>query len=450
MPKDVKIKKGLSLNLVGDAEKSIVDAPVSKTYSIKPPNFHSVVPKMLVKEGAKLSIGDELFFSKYAEETRFVSPVSGTLKEIVRGAKRKVLELIITPDVEQVYRDFGKTNPLKATSEEVKAKVFSSGLGVFINQRPYDIIANAADTPKAIFVSTFNTAPLGADFALVLKDRMNFFQTGINVLSKLTTGKVFIGVDASEANAFKNVQNAEILNVSGPHPAGNVGVQINEVSPINAGERVWTVRPEDVAIIGELFDTGKFNATRTVALVGNAVEEGARKYYRTKIGAEVKSIIGEHPTDGVRVISGDVLTGQAIHADGYINYYANELTLIPEGNQYRMFGWLPFKDNHIHSASKTSLSWLFPNKKYEVNTNLNGEERALVVTGEMEEVMPLDVYPMQLIKACMAGDIEKMESYGIYEVAPEDFALIDYTNTSKLEAQEIIRQGLDLMITEVG
>ncbi len=450
MPKDVKIKKGLNLNLIGDAEKSIVDSPVSKTYSIKPTNFHSVVPKMLVKEGAHLKAGDELFFSKYAEETRFVSPVSGVLKEIVRGAKRKVLELIIEPDVTQVYKDFGKTDPLKSSTEEVKAKVFASGLGAFINQRPYDIVANATDSPKAIFVSTFNTAPLGADFGVILKDRMSFFQTGINVLTKLTTGKVYVGVDANEANAFKDVQNAELLNVSGPHPAGNVGVQINEVSPINAGERVWTVRPEDVAIIGELFDTGKFNATRTLALAGNAVEESARKYYRTKIGAEVKSILGDHNTDGVRIISGDVLTGQAIQADNYINYYANELTLIPEGNDYRMFGWLPFKDNHIHSASKTSLSWLFPKRKYNVNTNLNGEERALVVTGEMEEVMPLDVYPMQLLKACMAGDIEKMESYGIYEVAPEDFALIDYTNTSKLEAQDIIRQGLDIMITEVG
>lgn len=450
MPKDVRIKKGLNLNLVGEAEKSIVDAPVSKTYSVKPTNFHSVIPKMLVKEGASLKAGDELFYSKYAQDTRIVSPVSGILKEIVRGEKRKVLELIIEPDATQVYKDFGKSDPLTSSSEEVKAKVFASGLGALINQRPYDIIVNAEDTPKAIFVSTFNTAPLGANFSVILKDRINFFQTGINVLTKLTNGQVYLGVDAKEANIFKEVQNAEILNVSGPHPAGNVGVQINEVSPINAGERVWTVRPEDVAIIGELFDTGKFNATRTLALVGNAVEQSARKYYRTKIGATVKSILGNHDTEGIRVISGDVLTGHTISANGYINFYSNELSLIPEGNDYRMFGWLPFKDNHIHSASKTSLSWLFPNKKYNVNTNLNGEERALVVTGEMEEVMPLDVYPMQLLKACMAGDIEKMESYGIYEVAPEDFALVDYTNTSKLEAQDIIRQGLDLMITEVG
>lgn len=450
MPKDVKIKKGLNLNLVGEAEKSIVDAPISKTYSIKPPNFHSVVPKMLVKEGAQLKAGDELFFSKYAEETRFVSPVSGVLKEIVRGEKRRVLELIIEADENQQYKDFGKTDPLTASNEEVKTKVFASGLGAFINQRPYDIIANAKDTPKAIFVSTYNTAPLGADFALILKDRMSFFQTGINVLTKLTPGTVYLGVDAREANAFKEVENAEILHVSGPHPAGNVGVQINEVSPINAGERVWTVRPEDVAIIGELFETGKFNPVRTIALVGNASEESSRKYYRTKIGAEVRTIIGSQTTENVRVINGDVLTGHAIDAEKHINYYANELTLIPEGNEYRMFGWLPFKDNHIHSAAKTSLAWLFPNKKYNVNTNLNGEERALVVTGEMEAVMPLDVYPMQLIKACMAGDIEKMESYGIYEVAPEDFALVDYTNTSKIEAQDIIRQGLDLMITEVG
>ncbi|MGM0635623.1 MAG: Na(+)-translocating NADH-quinone reductase subunit A [Bacteroidota bacterium] len=447
MPKDVKIKRGLKLNLKGEADKILKDAPQSKTYAIKPDDFHSVVPKMVVKEGAKVKAGDELFYSKYSDQTRFVSPVSGTLKEIVRGAKRKILEIVIEADNEIEYRDFEVVDPEKSDAEKVKNHIFSSGCGAFLHQRPYDVVADFNDTPKAIYVSAISTAPLSASVEFVLKNKMEFFQKGIDVLTKLTEGKVYLGVDAHSASDLKKVENVELLNVSGPHPAGNVGVQIHETEPMNAKERVWTVNPEDVAIIGELFATGKFNAERILAVTGNAVED--RVYYKTLIGAEVKSILKDKP-ENARIISGNVLTGEAVNYDGYIGFYPNELTVIPEGNNYRMFGWLPFKDNHIHSMSKTSLSWLFPNKKYEVNTNLNGEERALVVTGEMEEVMPFDIYPMQLIKACMTGDIEKMENLGIYEVIPEDFALVDYINTSKIEAQDIIRQGLDLMITEVG
>jgi Na+-transporting NADH:ubiquinone oxidoreductase subunit A len=338
-------------------------------------------------------------------------------------------------------------NPLQMDGDKVKEHVFSSGLGTFIMQRPYDVLADAEDTPKAIFVSAFDTTPLSASHEFILKDKMNFFQTGLNALTKLTPGKVYLGVDAASNGAVHQVENVEVVKISGPHPAGNVGVMIQKIDPINQGERVWTIKPEDVARIGQLFDTGKFNSERIVAVAGNAAV--APKYYKTHIGAEIKSLVEERP-DNTRIISGNVFTGQKVEYDGYLNYFSNELTLIPEGNQHRMFGWLPFKDNHIHSMSKTSLSWLFSNRKYEVHTNLNGEERALVVTGEMEEVMPMDIYPMQLLKACMAGDIEKMEALGIYEVIPEDFALIDYTNTSKIEAQDIIRQGLDLMLTEVG
>lgn len=444
---DVKVKRGLKLNLKGEAEKLMINAPVPETVAVQPPNFHSIVPKMLVKEGAKLKVGDELFYSKYSDKTRFVSPVSGTLKEIVRGEKRRVLRLVITLDNEQEFKKFPVLDPLKTDAEEVKSLIFSSGLGPFVMQRPYDVLANAEDTPKSIFVSAFDTAPLSASQEFILKNKMNYFQTGLNALTKLTSGKVYFGVDATSTGALNSMQNVEMVKISGPHPAGNVGVMIQKIDPINQGERVWTVKPEDVARIGELFETGKFNADRIIAVAGNAAK--SPKYYKTIIGAEIKSIIEDKP-ENTRIISGNVFTGQKVDYDGYINYHANELTLIPEGNQHRMFGWLPFKDNHIHSMSKTSLSWLFTNKKYDVNTNLNGEERALVVTGEMEEVMPMDIYPMQLLKACMAGDIEKMEALGIYEVIPEDFALIDYTNTSKIEAQEIIRQGLDLMLTEVG
>lgn len=448
MSNDIRINKGLTLRLKGEAEKVLVDAPRFKTYAVKPPDFHAVIPKMVVKEGAKVQAGDELFFSKYTGEVRFTSPVSGTLKEIKRGEKRRILEVVIEADASDSYREFGTMDPLSADADAVKARILESGGGAFLNQRPYDIPADPKDTPKAIFVSALNTAPLSADVEFILKDRLEAFQAGLNALSRLTPGKVHVSVAGNGAGTFSGLQNVEIHKVFGPHPAANVGVQIHKIDPINAGERVWTIKPEDVANIGDLFLTGRFTAVRTVAVCGSEAKD--RKYYRTIIGAPVAELIGDVSTKDVRIISGDVLTGTQVNRDQYLGFFPNELTLIPEGNKYRMFGWLPFTYNNIPSNSRTSLTWMFPKKKYEVNTNLHGEERALVVTGEMEEVLPMDLFPMQLLKACMGADIEKMENLGIYEVAPEDFALIDYVNTSKIEAQEIIRLGLDLMITEVG
>ncbi|MCM8569051.1 Na(+)-translocating NADH-quinone reductase subunit A [Gramella jeungdoensis] len=447
MSKDIRIKRGLTLRLEGEAEKELIKAPRSKTYAIKPPDFHTVVPKMVVKEGAKLLAGDEIFYSKYTDQIRFTTPVSGVLKEIKRGDKRRILEVIIEADPENVYRDFGKMDAAKADAKDVKERILESGCGAFIYQRPYDIVADPADTPKAIFISAATTAPLAADKGFIIKDKIEAFQEGINALRKLTPGKVHLCVDDSSAEYLKNIQGVELHHVKGPHPAGNVGIQIHKIDPINRGERVWTVGVEDVAIIGNVFLTGEYRAERTIAVTGSEAEN--RKYFQAIIGANVADFIGE-VSDSVRIISGDVLTGTQLSNGQHICFHDNEVTMIPEGDNYRLFGWLPFTYNNIHSNSRTSLSWLFPNKKYTPTTNLNGEERALVVTGEMEEVLPMDVYPMQLIKACMAGNIEKMENLGIYEVAPEDFALVEYVNTSKLEIQEVIRLGLDLMITEVG
>ncbi|AVR45543.1 NADH:ubiquinone reductase (Na(+)-transporting) subunit A [Christiangramia fulva] len=448
MSKDIRIRRGLTLRLEGEAEKELVQAPRSKTFAIKPPDFHSVVPKMVVKEGAKLLAGDEIFYSKYTGEVRFTSPVSGVIKEIKRGEKRRILEVIIEADAENSYRDFGKMDASTADAKDVKQRILDSGCGAFINQRPYDIIADPKDTPKAIFISAVTTAPLAGDKGFIIKDKIAAFQEGVYALQKLTPGKVHLCVDDNSAQYLKDIKGVEIHHVKGPHPAGNVGVQIHKIDPINQGERVWTVGVEDLAIIGNVFLTGQYRAERTIALVGSEAEN--RKYYTTFIGANVTDIIGKEVSEEVRIISGDVLTGTQLSNNQYVGFFDNEVSLIPEGNKFRMFGWLPFTYNNIHSNSRTSLAWLFPNKKYNPTTNMNGEERALVVTGEMEEVLPMDIYPMQLIKACMAGNIEKMENLGIYEVAPEDFAAVEYTNTSKLEIQEVIRLGLDLMITEVG
>lgn len=447
MSKDIKVKKGLNLRFKGEAEQTLVEAPKSKTFAIKPPDFHAVVPKLVLKEGAKVQAGEVIFFSKYNEAVKFSSPVSGTIVEVVRGAKRRVLEIVIEADAVNFYKEYGTMSAESSDAEAVKTRIFESGCGAFIKQRPYDIVANPEDAPKAIYISAYNTAPLAADPEFILQDQKAEFQEGIKALKKLTAGKVYLAVNKKSSN-LKDIQDVEILNVSGPHPAGNVGVHVHETEPINGGDRVWTVGPEDVAIIGRLFLTGKFDAKRTIAVVGADAKD--KKYFRTLLGTNVSALVGEVNESVSRIISGDMLTGLRLTNNQFVGFYDNTVTVIPEGNNYRMFGWLPFTYNNIHSMSKTSLSWMFPNKKYDVNTNLNGEERALVVTGEMEEVMPLDVYPMQLLKACMTGDIEKMENLGIYEVIPEDFALVDYVNTSKIEAQEIIRLGLDLMITEVG
>lgn len=446
MSKDIRVRKGLDLKLKGDADKQFLKASPSKVYALKPADFHAVVPKLVLKEGAAVKAGEPVFYSKYDEKVKFVSPVSGTITQILRGAKRRILEVQITPDGSGGAIKHNTVNPDNASSDQIKELLLESGCWPFLIQRPYSIMASSEDTPKSIFISAYTTAPLAGDADFIVSDKLEAFQAGVTALSKLTTGAVHIGVGAS--TVLSSIKDAQIHKVKGPHPAGNPSVQIQHIDPINPGERVWTIGAEDVATIGNLLLTGHFVPERTVALTGTGVEEEKRKYYKTILGANVASIIGHVNTDETRIISGDVLSGDKLSNDQFINYYHNTLTLIPEGNHYTLFGWLPFTRNDVPSNAGTSFAKFFGKKS--VDTNLNGEDRALVVTGEMEDVMPLDIYPMQLIKACMAGDIDKMESLGIYEVAPEDFGLIDFTNTSKLEAQEVIRLGLDLMITEVG
>ena len=450
MSKDIQIRNGSNLNLEGEANKILVDIPVSKTFALNPDDFFNITPKLIVKEGDSVKKGSPLFFSKQNPRIHFVSPVAGEVTVIVRGAKRKILQVVITSDGsnEVVSHEISDLESLDA--DAVKEIILKSGSWPFIKQRPYGIIANPDDLPNAIFVSTFNTAPLGADFQYILEKKHDNFKTGLTVLNSLVDQAVFLGIDASFSKPFEDIKNVQKYNISGPHPAGNLSLHIQELSPINMGDKVWTVNAEDVANIGSFVKTGVQDLKRTIALVGSAIKYP--KYFSVNIGIELSQMLSEATIteDQVRCINGNVLSGSTSHENGYLGYYNNTVSVIPEGNGYRMFGWLPFKDNHILSLSNTSFSKLFNKKGFSVNTNLNGEERALVVTGEMEKVFPLDLFPMQLIKACMIEDIEKMEALGIYEVVPEDFGLIDYANTSKLEAQEIIKQGIELMINEVG
>ena len=381
----------------------------------------------------------------------FPSPVSGTIKEIVRGERRKVLEIHIAPAQEQTFKDYGKKNVNEMQGEDIKAHLLSSGCWPFIKQRPYDVIANPDGKPKAIFVSACKTNPLAPDYDYVLKGKEQALQTALTALSKLTTGKVHVSVfKDSSLSPFRNLKDIVVHNVSGPHPAGNVSTQIAQISPINKGEVVWVVTPQDLVVIGELFLTGKLNLTRTVALTGARIEKP--HYVTVLAGAQISGVVGSQVKDAAntRVISGDVLTGTQVNETGFLGFYDDQITAIPEGNDYDLFGWAKPITNKVSLTRSLTFSWLNPKKKYNLNTNTNGEHRAFVVTGMYEEVFPLDIYPMQLLKACLYKDLDELENLGAYEVAPEDFALTEFVCVSKQPHQQIIRDGLDLMMAELG
>ena len=445
---EVKIRRGANIKLKGSADKVISDAPAEETYALKPSDFPNVVPKLLLKEGAEVKAGTALFYDKNDDRIRFTSPVSGEIAEIRRGEKRKIMEVVILADKEIRYEDFGTTDLASMDRQAVIKKLLDSGVWPFIRQRPYDVIADPSSQPKAIFISAFNTAPLGEDYDFIMHRQNEIFQAGIDVLTKLTDGKVHLNINGAikADDTFLNVGNVQINKFYGPHPTGNVGVQIHHVDPINKGEVVWVVNPQDVAIVGKLFKEGKFDASRTIALCGSMVK--APKYFKTRMGASVKNLLSDQLNEGnARVISGNVLTGHKIEANGYLGFYDNEISVIPEGGNDQFMGWLaPGFDKF--SLSKTFFSWLMPGREYDLNTNMNGEERAFVVTGEYEKVFPMDIYPVHLLKAILIEDIELMENLGIYEVAPEDFALAEYACTSKINAQEIVRNGLNLVKKE--
>ena len=451
MSNDIRIRKGLDISLLGSAERQTKELPLASLYCLKPSDFHLVIPKLVAREGAVVKAGDTIFYDKRDERVLFPSPVSGTITEIIRGERRKILEIRITPDNVQSFQDFGKKNVVDLSAEQIKAHLLQSGCWPFIKQRPYDVIANPDGQPKAIFVSACKTNPLAPDYDYVLKGKEQALQTALTALSKLTTGKVHVSVfKDSSLSPFRNLKDIEIHNVSGPHPAGNVSTQIAHISPINKGEVVWVVTPQDLVVIGELFLTGKLNLTRTVALTGSQVEN---PHYVTAIaGAQISGVVGAQVKDATntRIISGDVLTGHKVDEKGFLGYYDDQITAIPEGNDYDLFGWAKPISNKVSLTRALTFSWLNPKKKYNLNTNTNGEHRAFVVTGMYEEVFPLDIYPMQLLKACLYKDLDELENLGAYEIAPEDFALTEFVCVSKQPHQQIIREGLDLMMAELG
>ncbi|WP_392348610.1 Na(+)-translocating NADH-quinone reductase subunit A [uncultured Polaribacter sp.] len=449
MSKDIRIKKGLDIKLVGVAEKNTTKSSQSSVYAVKPEDFHGITPKLVAKEGADVKAGDTLFYSKSDERILFPSPVSGKVTEVIRGARRKVLALKIAADTTQVYKDFGTKDADAMSAEEVKNHLLASGCWPFVKQRPYDVVANPNQAPKAIFISAYASAPLAADLEYTLAGKEAELQAAITAVSKLTEGLVHVSVGANTTSPLANLKGIELHKVSGPHPSGNVGTQIAKLDPINKGEVVWVITPQDLVVIGELLLTGKLNVSRTVALTGSQFSKPA--YVTAISGASIADVTANNLNDdNTRIISGNVLSGKEVKADEFLGYYDNQITAIPEGDDYEFFGWNKPIFNKISTSRALTFSWLTPKKKYDLNTNTNGEHRAFVVTGSYEEVFPLDIYPMQLLKAFMYKDLDEMEALGGYEVAPEDFALTEFVCVSKQPHQKIIREGLDLMREELG
>ena len=450
MSKIIKLKKGLDINLQGKAAESLVELPLANEYAVSPLDFENVTPKLLVKVGDKVKAGEPLFFDKNNPRVLFTSPVSGTVSAVNRGEKRKVLNVTVAADAQQESAEFALLDLQKATREEVIETLLKSGLWTMILQRPYGIVANPADEPKAIFVSAFDSAPLAADMNFALKGEKENLQKGLEVLSKLSGGKVHLSVKANAEGEMTSLKGAEIHTFEGKHPVGCVGVQIHHIDPIAKGDIVWTVAIQDVAAIGRLFSTGKVDLHKVVALAGSEVEKP--QYYRIINGAPIASIVDgnikkQAEGDSVRIIAGNVLTGKKVAADGFISATATQITVIPEGDKYEMLGWIAPRFNKF-SVSRSYFSWLCPKKEYKLDTNVNGGVRAFVVTGLFEEYLPMDIYPMYLFKAIMANDIDKMENLGIYEIVEEDVALCEFVDPSKTEIQQLVRDGINLMIKE--
>ena len=448
MSKEIRLKKGLNINLLGEADKVYASVKPTDNFVVKPTDFHGLTPKLAVKVGDKVKAGTALFFDKYNDKINFCSPVSGEVTAIVRGAKRKILEVVLKADVEIAYEAFTTDTADSLSREQIIERMLKAGVWPFIRQKPYDTIANPIDMPKAIFISAFNTAPLTIDNDFALYGMDELFQKGLDYIVKLTSGKTHLNIDGdtNASKVFTEAKGVEINKISGAHPAGNVGVQMHHIDPINKGEVVWYLEPQDVIAIARLFTEGKYDVSRIIAVGGSQVAKP--RYYRTIAGASIANLLADNLKDGEnRIISGDILSGQQIDKDGALGFYHTTITAIEEGKEQEFLGWI-LPGTHKFSASKTFLSWLMPSKKYALNANMHGEERAYVMTGEYEKVLPMDIYPTHLIKAIMIEDIELMENLGIYEVSPEDFALCEFVCTSKIEVQTIIRNALELVRKE--
>ncbi|MCB0516445.1 MAG: Na(+)-translocating NADH-quinone reductase subunit A [Chitinophagales bacterium] len=446
MSQTFKLQKGFDINIKGFPQTDTKKHYHSQTYAIKPTDFKGIapIPKLEVAVGEEVLAGDPLFFDKSNPDIKFCAPVSGEVMEIKRGAQRAISEIIILADKETRFRSFSPVN--LGDKKAVIARMMEAGVWVMLKQRPFGVLADPNEVPRDIFVSAFDSSPLAPDYSLVVKNQVSALQAGIDVLNTLTSGKVYLGLNKKQSavSEFQNLQKVEKYYFDGPHPAGNVGVQIHHIKSINKGDVVWTIDLQDLIILGRLFKENKFDTQRIYTLAGSAAKSPT--YFSSYIGANVGELLKTQlENKDTRVISGNCLTGKKIDPNDFLNFYSNQLCLIKEGDQYELFGWL-LPSYPRPTISRTFWNGLFPsNRSFDVNTNMHGEKRALVVTGEYEKVLPMDVYPQQLIKAILSNDLDLMEGLGIYEVLEEDLALCEFVCTSKTPVQHILRDGLSMM-----
>ena len=453
MSDHIKLKKGLDLPISGAALCKVTKTVAADVVAVKPTDFRGIVPRLLVHEGDPVKAGTPLFADKTNTDIVFVSPVSGTVEAVVRGEKRKLLAVTVKSDGKGESENYSFPKAAQLDREGAVKVLLSSGLWPCIKQRPYGVVANPSVKPKAIFISAMSTAPLAADLDFALAKDFEALQAGVELLGLLTDGGVHVSLSAKNfaGSDFHKLKGVVFHTFEGPHPAGNVGVQINHISPINKGEAVWTVDLFLVASIGRLLTKGVCDLSRTIAVAGPAAVNPS--YVEVPCGVSMKALAEYFSTEkgDVRVISGNVLSGENVGPDGYLGFFDNLVSVLPEGNHFEMFGWCkPFRLKKF-SVSRSYWSWLSSGKKkYDMDTNTNGEERAFVVSDVYGKVLPMDIYPVYLLKAILAGNIEKMEELGIYEVLEEDFALCEFVDPSKIEIQEIVRSGIELMMKEMA
>ena len=441
----IKLRKGLDINLQGKAEEKKIQLKSNGKFALVPDDFEGVTPKVVVKEGDKVKAGDALFVNKQYPDVRFASPVSGTVREVVRGERRKVLCIKVDADAQQEFTDFGKRDVGSLSGEQVINALLEAGLFGYINQLPYAVSTNPSVQPKAIFVSALRDKPLAADFEYEVQGQEQDFQTGLSALSKIA--KTYLGVGVG--SKLEGMKDVDVNVFDGKCPAGNVGVQVNHLDPVNKGEVVWTIGdPTVVLFIGRLFNTGKVNLTRTVALCGSEINSPA--YVDMLVGEELSTLLSNSYDAGksVRIINGNVLTGKPTTKEGFLGAHTSEITVIPEGNDAdEMLGWILPRFKQF-SVNRSYFSWLCGKKSYALDARIKGGERHIIMSGEYDKVLPMDIYGEYLIKAIITGDIDRQEALGIYEVSPEDFALAEFVDSSKLELQRIVREGLNILRKE--
>lgn len=445
----IKLRKGLDINLAGKAAKDVkLQVAEAGEYALVPEAFVGVTPKVVVREGDHVYAGDALFVNKACQEVKFASPVSGTITAIVRGERRKVLCVKVKADAEQTFADFGKKNVDAMDGDAVKQALLDAGLFGYINQLPYAVSTTPDTKPKAIFVSALRDMPLAADFEVELVGNEDAFQAGLTALSKMAKTYLGVGVE-QQSEALGSVKNVELNIFDGPCPAGNVGVQVNNIAPVNKGEVVWTVDPAAVIFFGRLFLTGKVDLRKKIAVAGSEMKTPG--YAQVLVGTPLSAVVGNQlkSIEHVRLIDGNPLTGKQTSLQAYVGGHTSEITAIPEGdNADEILGWIMPRPNEF-STSRSYLSWLFGKKKeYNLDARVKGGERHMIMSGEYDKVLPMDIYGEYLVKAIIAGDIDKQEQLGIYEVSPEDFAVAEFVDSSKLELQKIVREGLDILRKE--